>query len=155
MTLANILRQKLSEAPAAHERHDFTVADEASGWTLYLTAEHRDAWTTVAWEMSLRRAKSGGGMATWGERIARRSSGLLEPLTVVEVDAAQSRALVRSGPPTTCGDKVSYYELVLDGTSSALVRRYEGSHVAAKRTQVPFVLTNEVLVKLVDDVTAE
>src|SRR5438067_2071916 len=96
MTLANILRQKLNETPAADERHEFTVADEASGWSVYLTAERRDSWTTVAWEMSVRRGSSPGDLANWAASIVERTSGLLEPLRVVEIDTVRNQALVRS-----------------------------------------------------------
>jgi hypothetical protein len=155
MTLGNIVRQKLSEAPPADSRHEFLAADPASGWTLYLTADRRDAWTTVAWEMSLRRAASGGDVAAWAQRVAERSSGLLEPLRVIEVDGPTSQALVRSEPPSERDGKIFYYEVLLKGTGSALVRRFEGTHAQGKREQVPFVLTNEVLAKWVGDLTAE
>jgi hypothetical protein len=131
------------------------AADPATGWTAYLTADRHDAWTTVAWEMSLRRATSSGDLAAWAQRIAERSTGLLEPLRVVEVDGPANQALVRSVAPTERDGKTFYYELVLRGTSSALVRRYEGAHDSGKRTQVPFVLTNEVLAKWVGDLTGE
>jgi hypothetical protein len=155
MTLVDILRQKLSETPAADARHDLIAADEASGWTVYLTAERRDAWTTVAWEMSLRRAAPSGDVAAWAQRIVQRSSGLLESLRVVEVDVANNQALVRSEPPAERDGKIFYYEVVLQGTSSALVRRFEGTHASGKREQVAFVLTNEVLAKWVGDLTGE
>jgi len=131
------------------------VSDEARGWTLYLTADRRDAWTTIVWEMCLRRAASTGDVASWAERIARRSSGLLESLRVIEVDPSNSKALIRSEPPTEREGKLSYYEVVLQGTSSALVRRYEGTHASGKREQTAFILTNEVLAKWVGDLTAE
>jgi hypothetical protein len=155
MTLANILRQKLSETSAADSRHELMAADAASGWTAYLSADRHDAWTTVAWELSLRRATSTGDVAAWAQRIAERSSGLLECLRVVEVDGPNNQALVRSDPPTERDGKTFYYEVVLRGTSSALVRRFEGTHDSGKRTQIAFVLTNEVLAKWVGDLTAE
>ncbi len=155
MTLAKILRQKLNELPAADERHETSLADEAGGWALYLTADRRDRWTTVAWEISLRRATSGGDVAAWAERLVQRSSGLLEALRVVEVDSAHNHALIRSVPPPEDAGKIGYYEVILQGTGSALVRRFEGSHASGKREQVAFALTNEVLVKLIGDLTAE
>ena len=155
MTLASIIRQKLSEAPAANTRHQFVADDPHSGWTLYLTAERRDAWTAVTWEMCLRRAASGGDVASWAQRVAQRSSGLLEALRVVEVDLANNKALIRSEPPTERDGKVSYYEVVLEGAASALVRRFEATHTSGNREQVAFVLTNEVLAKWMGDLTAD
>ncbi len=91
MTLAKTVRRKLSEAPPADDRHDFAVADEASGWGLYLTAERRDAWSTVVWEMSVRRAPVQGDVAAWAQHIAESTTGLLESLRVVEVDVPHHR----------------------------------------------------------------
>jgi len=155
MTLASNLRQKLSETPAAGERHEFTVSDAASSWSLHVTADRRDAWTTVAWEICLRRADADGKVAAWAQKIARNTSGLLEALEVVEVDATKNQALLRSSPPSERAGKVFYYELILTGTSSALMRRFEGTHDSGKREQVAFALTNEVLAKWVDNVTSE
>ena len=70
----------------------------------------------------------------------------------MEIDAPNNVALLRSGPPSEREGKIHYYEVVLKGTSSALVRRFEGTHASGKRDQVPFVLTNEVLAKFVGDV---
>lgn len=155
MTLANKLRQKLNEAPPADARHDFNVADDAGQWSLYVTAERRDAWTTVAWEFSLRRAQGNGDVAAWARHIADSASGLLEPLRVVEVDAQRNQALLRSNPPSERDGKLFYYEVVLQGTSSALARRYEGAHTSGKREQVAYALTNEVLVSFVGVLTDE
>src|SRR5439155_14991837 len=133
-----------SEAPPAEGRHDFNVTDPASGWSMYLTAERRDAWTTVAWEMALRRPAAGDDVAAWAEHVAESASGLLERLHVVEVDTQGNEALLRSHPPTERDGKIFYYEVLLRQTSSALVRRFEGTHAHGKRDQVAFVLTNEV-----------
>jgi len=155
MTLANKLRQKLNDSPAANERHDIAVTDDASGWSVYLTADRHDAWTTVAWEIAVRRAPVNGDVAQWAQRITQETSGLVEKLNVVEVDAPGNKALIRSATPSPRDGKVFYYELTLQGTSSALMRRFEGSHDSGKRQQIAFALTNEVLTKWIDDVIAE
>jgi hypothetical protein len=155
MTLANIVRQKLSETPAADARHELMAIDEAGGWSVHVTAERRDKWSTVAWEVSLRRAGPGGDVGAWATRVAEMTNGLLEALHVVEVDAPNRQALLRSDPPTEQGDKIAYYEVILRETSSALVRRFEGTHTSGKRDQVPFVLTNEVLAKFIADLASE
>lgn len=155
MTLANIVRQKLSETPAADARHELMAIDEKAGWSVHVTADRRDAWVTVAWEVSLRRAGSNGDVGAWAQRVAERTNGLLEALHVVEVDLPNHRALLRSNPPTEQGAKISYYEVILHETSSALVRRFEGAHTSGKRDQVPFVLTNEVLAKFIADLASD
>ncbi len=153
MTLAKAVRRKLSETPPADERHEFMVADEASGWGLYLTAERRDAWSTVAREMTVRRAPVQGDVAAWAQHIAQGTSGLLESVRVVEVDIPHDRALLRSTAPSEKDGKISYYEVILQGKWSAVVRRYEGAFTSGKREQIPFVLTNEVLTNWVDTLT--
>jgi hypothetical protein len=155
MTLASIVRQKLSDTPAADERHELSASDPAGAWVVYLTADRRDAWTTVAWELSLRRAAGGGDVVAWAQRIAERTSGLLEPLRVVEIDAPNNQALVRSEPPSERDGKLCYYEVLLRGASSALVRRFQGTHASGKREQVSFALTNEVLSNWIGDLTAD
>jgi len=154
-----MLRRKLSETPAADERHEIAVTDEASGWSVYLTAERHDKWTTVAWEMTVRRGASAGShaasaLAAWAQRIVEKATGLLETLRVIEIDSAHDRALIRSAAPTDSDESLAYYEIILQGTPSALIRRYEGSHTGGKRTQVPFVLTNEVLAKFAGDLAS-
>jgi hypothetical protein len=109
----------------------------------------------VAWEFAVRRPAAGGDVAAWAQRITQRASGLMETLAVVEVDNLHQKALVRSAKPTHHEGQLFYYEVVLEGTSAACVRRYEGHLDAGKRQQVSFALTNEVLAKFVDDLTAE
>ena len=155
MTLAKIVRQKLSETPPADARHELMVAGEVGGWSVHLTADRRDAWSTIAWEFTLRRAVFGGDVSAWAQRVAENNSGLLEALHVVEIDTPDHRALLRSNPPSEEGSKISYYEVILRETSSALVRRYEGTHENGKREQIPFVLTNEVLAKFIGDLAIE
>ena len=153
MTLAKTLRRKLSEAPAASERHDFMLTDETSGWSLHLTADRRDAWSTVAWELNLRRPPAQGDVAAWAQNVVAQTGGLLEALRVVEVDKLHDRALLRSATPSEQDDKLAYYELILQGTQSVAMCRFQGSNASGKREQIPFVLTNEVLVNLVSSLT--
>ncbi len=156
MTLASKLRRKLSEAKPALVRHDLGVVDEVSGWNLYLTAERRDEWSTVAWELTLRRSAVAGIVADWAERIAKKNTGLLEPLKVVEVDAPRNEALIRSAVPSERDGRLFYYELRLEGAGAATLRRFEAaSEPGHKRCQVPFALTIEALVQFVGAVTTE
>lgn len=95
---------------------------------------------------------AGATMRGWAESIAARSSGLMERLRVLEVDDGRSETLLRSDRPTAKGDEKAYYEIRLAGTTRATVHRYRA--VGGKREQVPFPLTHEALVKLVDDLAA-
>jgi len=157
MTLANIVRRKLAEAKPASSRHELLFTDESCPWTVHLTAERRDEWSTVAWEFSLGRGTPfAGDLAAWAERIAGSASGLMETLKVVEVDRERNEALVRSAEPALRDGQLFYYEIVLQGTAGAMLRRYQGAaEVGQKRIQVPFALTNEALAKLAGDLASE
>jgi len=161
MTLVSKLRQKLSDEKPCANRHDLQVADPESGSAVTLAIKQRDGLSSLVWEMRVRRpAPAGQTMRQWAERIAARVTYLLEPLKVLEVDTERNQAMLRgvvSGEPK---DGVSYFEVILDGTTSALVRRYQVAGVAdaagnlPKREQVAFALTHEGLLKLVGDVNA-
>ena len=153
MTLANIVLQKLSEAKPAAGRHELAFKDESSSWTLYVTADRRDEMSVLAWELSLRRPENDGDLAAWATRLVEKVTGLSEPLKVIEVDAPRRQALLRSAKPTSRKDKIVYYELILQGTGSALVRRFRASQQGDKREQIGFALTHEALALLIEELT--
>ena len=155
MTLENTLLQKLAEAKPQADRHELTVS--ASAWTAHLTFERRDELSGRLWEVALHRnAAIDDDVQVWANRVAARVAGLMESLTVVEVDARKQAALLRSGTPTAKGDDVFYYELQLRGGAHAVMHRYQAAQQPGKkRTQIPFALTHETLAKLAADVTAE
>jgi hypothetical protein len=155
MTLAEKLHPKLSEwKPTA--RGTWAEAFPADGWAVSLTADHNDVVGTLAWELTLTRtadAPEGLTPRAWADGIATRSSGLMERIKLLEVDAERSEAVLRSDTPSKKGTAVSYYEIVLDGTAKATVRRYQADRKAGtKREQVPFAVTHEALAKLVGDI---
>ena len=138
MTLEKLLRRKLSEAPAANERHDFMVTDETSGWSLHLTADRRDAWSTVAWELNLRRPPAQGDVAAWAQNVVAQTGGLLEALRVVEVDKLHDRACsCEPATPSEQDDKLAYYELILQGTQSVAMCRFQGRNASGKARADP------------------
>jgi hypothetical protein len=157
MTLDEILLQKLSEWHPPPGRQDLSVADPASGWAVTLTADQRDVLGCLVWELTVRRTTSAteGSLQAWADRVAARTTGLVEPLTVVEVDTLRDEALLRSNEPSQRGQGLYYYEILLKGTREALVRRYQASHQAGdRREQIAFALTYEVLANLVWTLTA-
>jgi hypothetical protein len=157
MILDETVLQKLAEwqPPAGRQTLNVTTA---SGWFLTVTADRHDELGSLVWDLTLLRrtpAAADKGLADWASRIADRVTGLLEPLKIVEVDAERNEALLRSQEPARRGDKLCYYEVILKGTSSASVLRYQALPGNGKREQVTFALTNEALAKLVADLTAE
>jgi hypothetical protein len=155
MTLAEKLRPELSDwSPAG--RATLEVACPDQGWTVRLTADHNDIVGALAWELALERTApppAGATIRGWAESITARSSGLMERVKLLEVDGERSEALLRSDAPSAKGSVAGYYEIRLDGTRAATVRRYEADRKAGTpREQVSFTVTRDALLKLVDDI---
>ena len=154
MSLENKLLQSLAETRPQAEKHELTVSQGA--WTAHLTFERRDELSGRLWEVALHRnAVADDDIQVWADRVVARVAGLMESLTVIEVDARKQAALLRSGTPTSKGEDLFYYELQLRGGAHAVMHRYQGAQHGKKRTQIPFALTHETLAKLAADVTAE
>lgn len=85
--------------------------------------------------------------------IAQRATGLMEKLSVIEVDDAQGKALLRSNEPVTRDVHRLYYELLLEQKGSATLHRYEGSMTHSNRQEKAFTLTREALAKLITDLS--
>ena len=146
MTLENMLLERLSEWRVSGVRQDLHIA--ADGWATTVTADRGDEVGCLVWELNIRRDGSAGtDVKTWASAAAQRVTGLLEPLKIVEIDNTRNEAQLRSETPTQRGDKRFYYELLLRGNATAMLRRYQA------REQTAFALTHEVLAKLAADVT--
>jgi hypothetical protein len=158
MTLNDLVLQKLADwRPPGHERSTLTIPDEGSGWSLALTADRCDELGCLAWELTLQpradlATRQGATLTSWARQAAERVRGLLEPLKVVEIDLERNEAILRSVQPTQRGDKAAYYELFMNGTRRATLRRYQVAWPnGQRREQVAFALTHETLAKVVTD----
>jgi len=147
-----MLLQKLANAPGQAGRQTVTVT-AANGWTVELAAEHVDVVGCKLQEVAAKR-NAPVELKLWTENVARRVTGLLEPLKLLELDAGQGTAVLRSESPAKRGDTRTYYEVTLRQQGEANLRRYQATTTAGKRQQIPFTLTHDALGKLVDDLTA-
>jgi predicted secreted protein len=96
----------------------------------------------------------GHDLKEWAAAMARRVTGLMEPLRVIEVDTTRGEAILRSDSPTTRGERRTHYELKLRGGRRAALSRFAAElDSSARRQQVSFTLTRESLGKLIDDLT--
>jgi hypothetical protein len=157
MTLENTLLARLTEWRPPPGRESLTVTDPASGWSATVSADRQDALSCLVWELAVRRGASaeGGDLRSWAERLAERTTGLVEPLKVLEVDALRNEALLRSDNPSQRGEDLFYYEVLLRGTREAVLRRFQAWHKAGdRREQVPFALTHEALARVARGLTA-
>ena len=152
MTLSESLLRKLSEwSPAGAGRHSMTHTD--LGRTVTLTADRADSLSCLVWELAVTTPEP-VALRDWAAAVAKRVTGLVEPLTVHEIDAGRGEAVLRSTAPSAKGGALAYYEVKLHADGRADVRRYHGSKAAPGREQVAFALTHEVLAKLAEDVVA-
>jgi hypothetical protein len=83
--------------------------------------------------------------------VARQVTGLMEKLSVIEVDDQRGEALLRSDSPVARENDRLYYEVVLERMGTATLHRYQGSTVKSQRKEVSFSLTHEAVAKLVTD----
>jgi hypothetical protein len=127
-----------------------TAAD--GPWTASASTAHRDKVGAEINELTVERNDKGpGDVKAWADNFASKARGLLEPLKVQEVDRTRDEALVRSSPPSQDEGKAEYYEVKMQGTQKASVKRYRAEE--GKRQDIPFSLTHEGIGRLVDDLT--
>lgn len=148
----NVILEKLANWRPDNGRD--TLEASADGWNVAVTADCVDVVGCRLWEVSLRRTTEAAAVdvKTRAEQICDRVTGLMEPLCVVEVDAPRHTALLRSEQPGQVGDERFYYELLVNGDGSSVLRRYQTPRQGQpRRQQVAFTLTLEALGKLVGD----
>jgi hypothetical protein len=156
MTLNEAVLQRLAEwHPPAGERHSLQINDEASGWSVTLTADRNDEVACRLWEIALRRDEPLPlELAAFAGQIAERTTGLLEPLRVVEVDVQRGEAILRTAEPRKQQDAVRYYEIVVMGTSALALRRFRGFvDEPKKREQLAFALTHEAVAAVISNLS--
>ncbi len=113
------LLPKLGEwRPTSSGRTTFNHQDAATGWSVTLTVDKADALSCQLWDLTLAKLPApqplnGAELHQRAAAIAERTTGLLEPLRVIEVDVQRGEALLRSDSPTLRKEKRSHYELAL------------------------------------------
>jgi hypothetical protein len=149
MTLAKHLNQALNDPANAGSD---TVSASAGPWQATASTAHRDKIGAEINELTVERATSGpGNVKGWADNFADRSHGLLEPLKVIEVDNGRDEAMIRSSPPKKADGNTDYYEVKMQATEKASVKRYR--HDGGGRQEIPFTLTHDGIRQLVDDLT--
>jgi len=129
------------------------------GWNVTLITDKSDSLSCALKELTLERnTPIQEELKPWGERIAQRVTGLMEPLRLIEADHLLNKAILRSQTPTRRDGTSFYYEAVLERTNRtcANIHRYSANpHKGEKRKAVPFVLTHDAIVKLVLDIVGK
>ena len=146
MSLAHPLNQSLNDPALAAEP---TVTATAGPWQATASTNHRDRIGAELTELAVARATPGPGtVRAWADQFANQSRGLPDPVKLLEVDPSRDEAILRSTPNKT-ERRVDYYEVKMQGTSKASVKRYAATD--GKRESIPFTITHEGLGRLVDD----
>jgi hypothetical protein len=156
MTLAETLLQKLAKWRPDSDRQTLDVTHPESGWAASLQAGPIEALGCRLWELTVKPSQPAThvDLTARAEQVAGRVTGLLEPLRVVEVDANQGLAQLRSDQPGHWENGQFYYEILLHTDGTSQVRRYQAPEKdQPRRQQVAFTLTHEALAKLVTDLT--
>jgi hypothetical protein len=161
MTQNDLLLNNLTDwRPAGTGPHSFGHALD-SGWTVAVTADAADTVGCRLTELAVARpapAKpaTAADLKRWAGRTVARTTGLLEPLKLIEIDPTRSEAVLRSETPAVRGASVEYYELLLRGRQAATLKRYKAPRTGAgRRRGIPFALTHEAIAKLAGDLTAD
>jgi hypothetical protein len=97
---------------------------------------------------------SSDALRDWGTRLAGRVTYLMEPLKVVEVDAAGGEVDLRSQNPTTRNEHRTYYQVRLFKQGRLLMERRGFDEASRRPRTVTCQLTREVLERLADDIVA-
>lgn len=90
----------------------------------------------------------------WGDRLVKKVTYLMEPLTIHEADAPGREVVLRSVAPTSRPDRRSYYEVRLKGEGVMKFGRVAFPEGGGKRGPAPCHFTNEVVERLVEDLVA-
>lgn len=156
MIPAERLLEKLNELPRhSGGRQAFVHTDAASGSGVTIEFDLLEGLAAQIWSVEVQTGRPPVlPLADRAKELARRVTGLLEALHVVEVDAGLGRALLRSAQPAAKAEERHYHELIVEAAGRATLRRYQGSIAVSGRRQISFTLTRDALAKLVADLSS-
>ena len=93
-------------------------------------------------------------LTAWGRALAARVTYLMEPLSVLEADAAGGEVVLRSQAPTPRLGHHSFYEIRLGRPGTLRLGRVTFDEPTRRRRPAPCQITLEVLERLADDLVA-
>lgn len=85
------------------------------------------------------------------QQLSQKVTYFLEDLKLLEVDAIKLQAQMRSESPSLEKTSVSYFEVMIQGNSKIALQRYQYDPETMTRQQVPFLVTNEVFERCIND----
>jgi hypothetical protein len=108
---------------------------------LDLATRKRSEWTPEA-------------IKAWGENLSARATYLMEPLVMLELDAAEGEVQLRSQSPTSRAEKRSYYEVRINRQGMLHLARFAFDEAGRRRSPATCQMTREVVERLADDIVA-
>jgi hypothetical protein len=93
----------------------------------------------------------GGQLAVDPVQVVERITYLGERLEVIETEGEEGLSILRSAPPRVEGEVISFYEIVLDRSTSLSLVRYKHDPKTEERTPMPAPLTRDTLGRLIGD----
>jgi hypothetical protein len=91
---------------------------------------------------------------SWGDNLSTRATYLMEPLVMLELDAAEGEVQLRSQFPTSRAEKRFYYEVRINKQGALHLARFAFDEATRRRIPVTCQMTREVLERLADDIAA-
>lgn len=147
MSLTKNMMEQLQKAPP-DQAADIQVSDEKLRLNLKLADWGRLGCLLARVDMEHARE---GQLKIDPVRISKKISYLGERLEIIESEGGVGRSILRSSPPRTDGDVISFYELVLDQATRLSLVRYRYDHKTEGRTPMPASLSRETLERLLGD----
>lgn len=146
-TIGKELRTKLRDAAG---RENTTVDASKDGVSVSVDAEACDKYATGVRGVRVRPAEAVTDVGDAAERIAEHVDAI-DRLRVVEYDAPQQEAILRSAEPETDEGGITYWEATVKPDETS-VQRYHKDHGRPDREAVVEPLTHRNLGELADQI---
>jgi hypothetical protein len=147
MSLKERINEQFQKAPP-----DQAVAIGASEEKLRLEVKLADSSRLGCLLDSLHLEHTGGGpLAIDPAQVVERITYLGERLEIIETEGNEGMTILRSTPPRVDEEIISFYEMVLDGSTRLSLVRYKHDPGTKTRTPMPAPLTRDTLERLIGD----
>jgi hypothetical protein len=147
MSLTRNMMEQLQKAPPDHAA-DIRVSDEKLCLNLKLADWGRLGCLFSRFDMEHARE---GQLKIDPDRISKKLSYLEERLELIESEGGEGKTILRSFPPKTEGEVISFYEVVLDRSTRLSLTRYRYDTKTGERLPMPASLGRESLERLLSD----
>ena len=153
MSLVHEVQSALNRLPIpSHTPQTLTAEAAGQHLTLHLDGVDSLACGFVLLEFESQALASAGieQLKQVAEKLEKRLTYLLEPISPIEHDAEHCVVQLRSNPPQRNEDRTSYYELLVSRGGRLSLARY-AKQVGGVRQPVSSHVTREVLLRLIGD----